>query len=325
MNEHPDEEGYISYAAISPHPLRRSKRLIQHNQKNIVSCRSKRLIPHNQKNIVSNFFSKRTKSKVLSKNRDQKNIVSKVLPKNSVPPFPPKVIDVLRSISTHSSNRSDSLDSPHVTNAKSPKKSTVVIDPTINQTHLQSILTHLKFGCKNMKNIIHMAQHGSLLHLPENLKYLQHLCPICKKRKMPRLSRNPKLPLSKLTPGQILQMDFAFMNTQSVRGFTFVCVSIKYCIKFCTRYKRAPVYIIKWVLNTLKSQNKTTNYIRFDKGGELTRSYEVNNLLLEEFGIIMQSTGGNASNLNGIVEKGHRTDGNVIRASLYAADLPDSF
>ena len=174
-----------------------------------------------------------------------------------------------------------------------------------------------------------MAQHGSLLHLPKNLKYLQHSCPICIKIKMPRLSRNPKLSLSKLAPGQMLQMDFAFMNTQSVCGSTSyllcVCVSTKYCFKFCTCYKRVPVDIIKWVLNTFKSQKKTTNYVRFDEGGELARSYEVNKILIEECGIIMQSTGDYASNLNGIVERGHRTDGDVIRASLYAADLPDSF
>ena len=146
---------------------------------------------------------------------------------------------------------------------------------------------------------------------------------------MSRLSRNPKLQLSKLAPGQMLQIDFAFMSTQSVCGFTSyllcVCVSTKYCLKFCTRYKRAPVDIMKWVLNTLKSQNKTTNYVRFDEGGELARSCEVNKLHIEEFGIIMQSIGGYASNLDGIVERGYRTDGDVARASLYAADLPDSF
>ena len=126
----------ISDQTVSPqHP--------KHNQKNIVS----KVLP---KNTDFKVFPKHADSKILLKNRDQKNIVSKVLPKNSVPPVPPKVIDVPRSISKHFSNHSDSLDSPHVTNAKSHKKSTVVIDPTINQIYLQSILTHLKFGYKKM-------------------------------------------------------------------------------------------------------------------------------------------------------------------------------
>ena len=149
LNEHPDGEGYISHAATSSQPLCRCKRLIQ-QPNNVRKSSSIKKLPMKFRDLtISPQHPK----------HNQKNIVSKVLPKKSVPPFPPKVIDVPRSISTHSSNRSDSLDSPHVTNAKSHKKSTVVIDPTIYQIYLQSILTHFKFGCKNMKDIIHMAQH----------------------------------------------------------------------------------------------------------------------------------------------------------------------
>ena len=47
--------------------------------------------------------------------------------------------------------------------------------------------------------------------------------------------------------------------------------------------------------------------MRFDEGGELARSYEINKMLIEEYNILMQSTGGYSSYLNVITERGNRT------------------
>jgi len=146
---------------------------------------------------------------------------------------------------------------------------------------------------------------------------------------MPKLSRNPTISVEHLEPGQMLQMDFAFMNTQSIRGFTSYlscdCVVTKYSYRFCTRNKRAPVDVIRWIISTLRSQGKKIHFVRFDEGGELARSYDINKMLVEEFKVVMQSTGGYASHLNGITERGHRTDSDAIKTSLYAAALDDEF
>jgi len=75
----------------------------------------------------------------------------------------------------------------------------------------------------------------------------------------------------------------------------------------------------------LKTQNKQVHFVRFDEGGELARSTEINKMLIDEFDIIMHSTGGYASHLNGITERGHRTDADSIKASLYAANLDDKY
>jgi len=65
--------------------------------------------------------------------------------------------------------------------------------------------------------------------------------------------------------------------------------------------------------------------VRFDEGGELDRSKEVTQRLVEDFQVIMQSTGGCASHLNGCTERGHRTDTDSIKTHIYATSLDDHY
>lgn len=76
-------------------------------------------------------------------------------------------------------------------------------------------------------------------------------------------------------------------------------------------------------MRTLEKQKKTVNFVRFDKGGELGRYFEVNRMPVQEFNVVMQTTGGYASHLNGCTERGHRTDVDNVRANLYVAALDD--
>ena len=66
------------------------------------------------------------------------------------------------------------------------------------------------------------------------------------------------------------------------------------------------------------------NTVRFDEGGELARSYEVNKLLIS-LNVIMETTGGYASHLNCKDERQHRTHAAAVRSMLYLAGLPESF
>jgi len=103
-------------------------------------------------------------------------------------------------------------------------------------------------------------------------------------------------------------------------------VSTKYFFRFCSRAKkRAPKELIRWILNTLKIQNKITNFIRFDEGGELPRSKAIKKMLVTEYGITMLATGDYASHINETAERSHRTAAETVRTSLYAAGLPDKF
>lgn len=194
---------------------------------------------------------------------------------------------------------STSIASPYQTKAK--------LDPISSSpiTHINSILAHLKFDCRNMRNIVSMKKNQALKHLPSNPHELHHQCPICAKCKLTRLPRNPPLPVTMLRPGQMLQMDFAFLYVKSVRGFQSYlscdCVQTKYSFTFCTRIKRSPVNKIRWILFlTLQRMKKTVkNFVRFDEGGELARCEELNKMLIDVFNVVMQTTGGYASHLNG--------------------------
>lgn len=119
------------------------------------------------------------------------------------------------------------------------------------------------------------------------------------------------------------------MNVKSVRDLTSYlscdCVNTKYSFCFCKWHKRAPIDILRWVFQTLSQQKKEVNYVRFDEGGELARSYEVNKMLVEEFHILMQTTDGYSSHLNGITERGHRTDADSIWTYLYTAGPGDKY
>ena len=62
--------------------------------------------------------------------------------------------------------------------------------------------------------------------LPENLPELEDPCPICLLTKATKISSGPTTDVSKFPPGFMLQMDFAFFNVESIRGFTSTFVAI---------------------------------------------------------------------------------------------------
>ena len=57
-----------------------------------------------------------------------------------------------------------------------------------------------------------MARKGLMYGLPENLPELEDPFPICLLTKATKISRGPTTDVSKLAPGFMLQMDFAFFN-----------------------------------------------------------------------------------------------------------------
>lgn len=323
LDLHPDGEGYISNAVEGHGAVRRSARIAKHASPPLHTSTSPPLRKSNRTRQIPIKF-RDAVSPPPPKPPQARNL----LPQSSLPKQngPPKVVTISSSID--SSHKSTSLASPYLTKQK--QTSTNAVDSAIIPSlHMQSLLTHLKFGCKNMRSIMHMVKHESLTHMPTSVADLDHPCPICIRCKLPKLRRNPSQSTAHLKPGEMLQMDFSFFNKQSIRGFTSylscLCVATKYSFKFCTRYKRAPVDIIKWIIQTINNQGHQVKYVRFDEGGELARSHEINSMLVEEFQIIMQTTGGYASHLNGAVERGNRTDADTVRSMLYSAGLPDEF
>ena len=77
-----------------------------------------------------------------------------------------------------------------------------------------------------------------------------------------------------------------------------ICYANSHHFGFSSRRKRPPLDILKFLVTTLRNQDKKVALIRVDKDGALERSYK----LLKthhNMSIIVQTTGGDASSLNG--------------------------
>ena len=164
-----------------------------------------------------------------------------------------------------------------------------------------------------------MARKGLMDGLPENIPELEEPCPICLLTKATKISRGPTTDVSKFAPGFMLQMDFAFFNVESIRGFTStfvaICSATSYPFGFPSRSKRPPLDILKFLVTTLRNQDKKVAFIRVDEDGALARSSEFMKTC-HNMNIIVQTTGGYASSLNDKSESPNKTLANITRALL---------
>ena len=117
-----------------------------------------------------------------------------------------------------------------------------------------------------------MTHRRSSINLPE----LEEPCLICLLTKATKISRGPTTYVSKFAPGFMLQMDFAFFNVESIRGFTStfaaICYATAYPFGFPSRSKVPPLDILKVLVTTLRNQDKKFSFIRVDEDGALARS-----------------------------------------------------
>ena len=105
-----------------------------------------------------------------------------------------------------------------------------------------------------------------------------------------------------LQPGELIHMDFALYNVNSIRGFTSVLTvvnakNIMICV-LPTAPKRSPVCIIRFILKTLNNEQHPRKNVRVDEYYASENSTDVTNLLVYEFNISMEVTGCDASCLN---------------------------
>ena len=164
------------------------------------------------------------------------------------------------------------------------------------------------------------------------------ICPTCicaKQTKEPAglgTTRHARLPY------QGLSVDFSFSRTRSEnqgRAKDFVGMNGETARILVTdhysRMKHGATRISKaspldWIKKFLKEHSPRWNdkYIYMDQGGELYRNPKVRDIF-EGFGYVVRPTGADASNQNGLVERGHLTVGNAIRAMFTGAQLDTKF
>ena len=164
-----------------------------------------------------------------------------------------------------------------------------------------------------------MARKGLMEGPPENLSELEEPYPICLLTKATKITREPTTDVSKFVPGFMLQMDFAFFNVESIRGFTTnfvaICSATSYPFGFPSRIKRPTLDILKCLVTTLINQDKKVAFIRVDEDGALARSSEFMKKC-HKMNIIVQNTGGDASSLNSKIESPNKKLANITRALL---------
>ena len=93
---------------------------------------------------------------------------------------------------------------------------------------------------------------------------------------------------------------------------------------FNTPGKRPPLATIRYFLEQLKQTERQVLNITTDLGGELARSSEFCNVLVEEYKCGLQTTGGYSSWLNGKAERHIRTLENTARKIRGDANLPSN-
>ena len=85
---------------------------------------------------------------------------------------------------------------------------------------------------------------------------------------------------------------------------------------FPNAYKRFPFTIISFFLTTLNNEQQPCKHIRSDEDGALEKSKNVTNLLIEEFKMSMETTGGDESWINGNNERQNRSIHNMVISGL---------
>ena len=97
--------------------------------------------------------------------------------------------------------------------------------------------------------------------------------------------------------------------------FLAICSASSYPFKFSSRSKSLPLDILKFLVTTLRNHDKKVAFIRVDEDGALERSSEFMNTY-HNMNIILQTTGGDASSLNGKSEIPNKTLANITRYLL---------
>ena len=130
-----------------------------------------------------------------------------------------------------------------------------------------------------------------------------------------------------LRPGQLIHMDFYFVNTLSIRNFTSVLLILdtktRKLWQFPTQQKRPPLDIVTFFLSQLKRMGREVQHIRTDCGGGLAGSSECCSLIKNKFQVGLERTGIYSSWINGKAERHMQTVCNMLRLGQMYHGLGD--
>ena len=142
-------------------------------------------------------------------------------------------------------------------------------------------------------------------------------------------------PTRATVPGQRFFMDYGFIRAHTEEGkilqsidnyTTYLLIAdeySRYMWVFLFKSKHPQIQIIKDFLDQQGATTKT-KWVRTDQGGELGRS-KIFQKTVQECKFLLEPTGAGASFQNAIVERGHRSLGNMVRTLLSSANLKPEY
>ena len=257
-------------------------------------------------------------------------------------------IDIIKPISLSQDPHTPSLPStitskitPPLQKSTTPQKTSsspqTIKPPQLNHSFSKNdnpdwTIIHRRLDHIKDKALLTMCKNKTIEGLPQRFssKFHRHKqdCLICSQASLENVPRGITINTNNLRPGQLLHMDFYYMNELSIRHFTCVLLIIdaktRKLWQFPTPNKRPPLDIINFFLTQLKNNGRQPQHIRTDLGGELAKSAEFCELLVAKYQCAIQTTGGYSSWLNGKAERHIKTSRNMIRAGLFDSGLPKS-
>ena len=139
-------------------------------------------------------------------------------------------------------------------------------------------------------------------------------------RKMKTINKGTTVETINLQPGELIHMDFYFYNVTSIRVFTSMITAVyaktRMLWVFTNASKIEPVRIVRFTLTTLNNEQHPCKHVRVDENGVLENSTDVTNSIIEESKISMETTGGDASRINGHNKRHNRSIHIMIRKDL---------
>ena len=103
---------------------------------------------------------------------------------------------------------------------------------------------------------------------------------------------------SNLQPEELIHMDFALYNVTYLCGITsmisVVCAKTIMLWVFPNVSKQYPVRVVRFILTTLDNEQHPCKHVIVDEDGNLVKSTDFTNLLVDEFKISIKTAGSDA-------------------------------
>ena len=140
-----------------------------------------------------------------------------------------------------------------------------IINSSFNEHPMSWDLIHRRLLHLSYSVMIAICRHKNPDGLPKHCPKKVHKapCTIYYTAKTTTINKVTTVDTSNLQPGELVHMVFAFYSLASIRGFAsmliVVCAKTRMIWVFPTVSKRAPVFIIPFILTTFMDENTHTN------------------------------------------------------------------